>query len=109
MPSAQAVLPLRDDAPGRSLRSAADLIAAGLVGAERQAALEAVGARYAVAVTPALAALIDPRDPADPIARQFVPDVRELDWRLERSPIRSATTSRARSKVWCIAIPTGCC
>ena len=30
------------------------------------------------AVTPALAALVEPGDPADPIARQFVPDAREL-------------------------------
>ena len=36
-------------------------------------------ARYAVAITPAIAALIDRADPADPIARQFVPDVAELD------------------------------
>src|SRR5690606_39283154 len=35
--------------------------------------------RYAVAVTPAVAELIDSKDPADPIARQFLPDVRELD------------------------------
>ena len=41
-------------------------------------ALEAVAARYAVAVTPAMADLIDPDDPADPIARQFVPDTAEL-------------------------------
>ena len=34
--------------------------------------------RYAVAVPPALAALIDPNDPADPIALQFMPDSREL-------------------------------
>lgn len=45
----------------------------------RVEALEAVAARYAVAVTPALLRLIDPSDPADPIARQFVPDARELD------------------------------
>jgi lysine 2,3-aminomutase len=32
-----------------------------------------------VAITPTLAGLIDPTDPADPIARQFVPDLRELD------------------------------
>ena len=37
-----------------------------------------VAARYAVAITPALADLIDPSDPHDPIARQFVPDAREL-------------------------------
>src|SRR5271168_3519556 len=45
----------------------------------RARALEAVAERYALAVTPALAALIDPNDPADPIARQFLPDSRELD------------------------------
>ena len=41
-------------------------------------ALEAVAARYAVAITPAMADLIDRQDPADPIARQFVPDIAEL-------------------------------
>jgi lysine 2,3-aminomutase len=68
-------------APPRALKSPADLIAAGLVDAAREAELAAVGARYAIAIPPALAALIDPGDPADPIARQFVPDGRELDWR----------------------------
>jgi lysine 2,3-aminomutase len=38
-----------------------------------------VAARYAVALPPAFAALIDRNDPRDPIARQFVPDVKELD------------------------------
>ncbi|HEY4078545.1 MAG TPA: lysine-2,3-aminomutase-like protein [Rhizomicrobium sp.] len=33
---------------------------------------------YAVAVSPTVRALIDPADPADPIARQFLPDVAEL-------------------------------
>jgi lysine 2,3-aminomutase len=42
------------------------------------AELEAVAARYAVAVTPAMADLIEHADPADPILRQFVPDIREL-------------------------------
>ncbi len=41
-------------------------------------ALAEVAARYAVAVTPAMEALIDEDDPADPIAAQFRPDVREL-------------------------------
>jgi lysine 2,3-aminomutase len=40
--------------------------------------LSAVAARYAVAITPAMEALIDERDPHDPIALQFRPDVREL-------------------------------
>jgi lysine 2,3-aminomutase len=42
-------------------------------------------AHYAVALPQTLAALIDRNDPQDPIARQFVPDVAELDWRPEES------------------------
>lgn len=41
-------------------------------------ALAEVAARYAVAITPAMETLIDPRDPADPIGAQFRPDTREL-------------------------------
>lgn len=62
----------------RPLRSAEDLADAGLIAPERRTELERVAARYAVALTPDLAGLIDPADPADPIARQFVPDAREL-------------------------------
>lgn len=45
---------------------------------ESAAALARVAARYAVAITPAMEALIDPLDPHDPIAAQFRPDAREL-------------------------------
>jgi lysine 2,3-aminomutase len=62
-----------------TLRRADALVAAGLVAPARRAAIEAVAARYAVALTPAVLELIDPADPADPIARQYVPDPRELD------------------------------
>ncbi len=62
----------------RSLRSAAELAEAGLAAPERAAELDRVAARYAVAITPAMTALIDPGDPADPIARQFVPSAAEL-------------------------------
>ena len=61
-----------------TLKSAAALIGAGLASPDRRAELEAVAARYAMAIPPALAALIDASDPADPIARQFIPDGREL-------------------------------
>ncbi|HUO23279.1 MAG TPA: lysine-2,3-aminomutase-like protein [Caulobacteraceae bacterium] len=61
-----------------ALASPKALADAGLIDPARVAALEPVAARYAVAITPALAALIDPDDPYDPIARQFVPDPREL-------------------------------
>ena len=38
-----------------------------------------MAARYAVTVTPAMARLIDPADPHDPIARQFLPRPFELE------------------------------
>jgi len=62
----------------RTLRRIGDLAATGLVAPEARADLERVAARYAVALTPDLAGLIDAADPGDPIARQFVPDAREL-------------------------------
>jgi lysine 2,3-aminomutase len=37
-----------------------------------------VAQKYAVAVSPTVAALMDPADPNDPIARQFLPDIAEL-------------------------------
>ena len=64
---------------GKPLTSIEELVRAGLVPGERRAALEEVAARYAVAITPTIAARIDPTDPNDPIARQFVPDPRELE------------------------------
>jgi lysine 2,3-aminomutase len=63
---------------GGTLRSPEALLAAGLIAEEKLTALEAVAARYAVAVTPAMAELIDTADANDPIARQFVPDAAEL-------------------------------
>ncbi|MGB6939647.1 MAG: lysine-2,3-aminomutase-like protein [Xanthobacteraceae bacterium] len=42
-------------------------------------ALQEVAARYAVAITPGVADMMDPNDPRDPIARQFLPDMRELE------------------------------
>src|SRR5438876_11834032 len=61
-----------------TLRQPAELLAHGLASPTELADLEKVAARYAVAVTPDIAALIDPRDPDDPIARQFIPSAEEL-------------------------------
>jgi lysine 2,3-aminomutase len=61
-----------------TIRLPSELVAAGLAPPEKLAGLAAVAARYAVAITPDVAALIDRADPRDPIARQFVPDVAEL-------------------------------
>ncbi len=41
--------------------------------------IEEVARRYAVAVSPTLLALVDPADPNDPIARQFLPSLEELN------------------------------
>ena len=63
----------------KTLRRPDDLIAAGLLPSEQRDAIAKVVARYALAVTADVAELIDPADPNDPIARQFVPDPAELD------------------------------
>ncbi|WP_454714060.1 lysine-2,3-aminomutase-like protein [Caulobacter segnis] len=64
--------------PAKTLRDARSLTEAGLVPPERLPALEAVAVRYAVAITPAMAELIDPTNDDDPIARQFIPSSEEL-------------------------------
>src|SRR6266404_7423397 len=61
-----------------TLRQPAELVARGLAPAADLADLEKVAARYAIAVTADVAALIDPSDPDDPIARQFIPSALEL-------------------------------
>ena len=61
-----------------TLRTPHALIADGLAPPEALPTLDQVAARYAVAITPAMAELIDPADPHDPIARQFMPDAAEL-------------------------------
>jgi lysine 2,3-aminomutase len=61
-----------------TLRQPAELVAHGFAPAAALPDLEKVAARYAVAVTPDVAALIDPDDPNDPIARQYIPRAEEL-------------------------------
>src|SRR5882757_3402989 len=67
-----------DLTPAMTLREPAELVAHGLAPVADLADLEQVAARYAVAVTPDIAALIDTDDPDDPIARQFIPRAEEL-------------------------------
>lgn len=62
----------------KSLTRIDELAAAGLADVASRAELEAVAARYAVAVTPAMADLIPPHAPGDPMALQFVPRAEEL-------------------------------
>ncbi len=62
----------------KTLRAPSALVDAGLAPPDRLALLERVAARYAVAITPAMIELVDAADPADPIARQFIPRPEEL-------------------------------
>ena len=68
-----------------TLRTTDQLSAHGFIAPKQRADADAVAARYAVALPPALAALIDRTDPNDPIARQFIPDVAELDRRADEN------------------------
>jgi len=62
-----------------TLKTAEALLDAGLIGRGDADRLAPVARRYAIAISPAIAALIDRDDPADPIARQFVPTDAELN------------------------------
>jgi lysine 2,3-aminomutase len=55
------------------------LVAAGLVDPGRLDEVRQVAAQFAVSVTGDMATLIDPDDPSDPIAAQFVPAAAELN------------------------------
>nr|WP_199739677.1 lysine-2,3-aminomutase-like protein [Sinorhizobium meliloti] len=63
----------------RPIRTPAELVETGLALGEDLAVIEAVAERHAIAISPAMVALIDRNDPNDPIARQFVPDATELN------------------------------
>ena len=61
-----------------TLREPSELVARGFASAAALPELEKVASRYALAVTDAIADLIDLNDPDDPIARQFIPSAEEL-------------------------------
>jgi lysine 2,3-aminomutase len=85
----------------RTARSGAELAASGVVDARKIAEIDKVAQRYAVAVTSDMMELIDPADPHDPIARQFVPDAAELDTAPEErsDPIGDARLSPVKGIV----------
>jgi lysine 2,3-aminomutase len=56
-----------------------DLIEVGLVAPDRLDEVRRVAEQFAVALSDNVAALIDPADPNDPIAAQFVPSIAEFD------------------------------
>src|SRR5262249_47108029 len=69
---------MRKSSFASTLRAPRELVAHGLARSADLADLEKVASRYAVAITPDIAALIDATDPNDPIARQFIPSADEL-------------------------------
>ncbi|MCC6736504.1 MAG: lysine-2,3-aminomutase-like protein [Bauldia sp.] len=83
----------------KTLRTIDDLAGARLL--SPSPALGEVAARYAVALTEDVLRLIDRTDPDDPIARQFLPDARELDTRPEElvDPIGDETHSPVKGVV----------
>jgi len=70
---------MRSKALRAPIGAPSDLAGASVANRDRLAALQQVAARYAVAITPAVADMMDRNDPEDPIARQFLPDPRELE------------------------------
>jgi lysine 2,3-aminomutase len=61
-----------------TLRTARALRDAGLLPADAEPAAARVAERFAISVTDHVAGLIDRTNPADPIARQYIPDAAEL-------------------------------
>src|SRR5262249_42332389 len=66
-------------ADARTLRTLVELRDAGLIAPADVARLAGVAQRYPIAISPELASLIQRGEAQDPIARQFVPDLSELD------------------------------
>jgi lysine 2,3-aminomutase len=62
----------------RTLRNAEDLVSARLIPNEARDLAERIGEIYPIGLNETVLGLIDPSDPRDPIARQFVPDAAEL-------------------------------
>jgi lysine 2,3-aminomutase len=63
----------------KTLTRPQSLVDAGLVGASELENMSQISARYAIAITPQIAELIDRDDSQDPIAAQFVPTLSELN------------------------------
>lgn len=62
-----------------TLTTARELADSNLISPNEEAEITRVGEQYAIALTPAMHDLISPTDKNDPIAKQFVPSVEELN------------------------------
>jgi hypothetical protein len=94
----------------KTLRSAADLAEAGLIRADAADGIRSVEARYAIAVPALVTDLINPGDANDPIARQYIPDERELvvaggerDDPIGDEPIRRSKASSTATATACFS------
>lgn len=63
----------------KTLKHPHALVVAGLIEANQVGDMAQIGQRYAIAITPQIAELIDRHDAQDPVAAQFVPTLAELN------------------------------
>ncbi|XCD43311.1 lysine-2,3-aminomutase-like protein [Candidatus Liberibacter asiaticus] len=63
----------------KTLTSAQDLYNANLIKKEQIDEIKEISNHYSIALTPVIANLINPHNPNDPIARQFIPQKEELN------------------------------
>jgi lysine 2,3-aminomutase len=82
-------------APERALTSAAHLLAAGLIHEHDLAAVAEVAGTFGIGISSQMRSVMDAKNPADPIAAQFVPSTAELNVAAEElhDPIGDATHS----------------
>jgi len=67
----------------KTLRTPDRLLAAGLIDAKDLQGISQVAQHFAIGISPQIHALMHHAGPSDPIAAQFVPDIREMDWSAE--------------------------
>ena len=94
---------------GARILGAEDFVPAGLAEPSRLREIRRVAEQFAVAVTEDVAELIDPADPADPIAAQFVPIAAELTETAEERDDPVGVSGGPLSPASFIGTPIACC
>jgi lysine 2,3-aminomutase len=69
---------VKNISPDKTLRSVEALVKAGLASAGQATILDTIAEKYAIAVSPAMLALMDRDNAADPMNLQFLPSAQEL-------------------------------
>jgi lysine 2,3-aminomutase len=75
-----------DTTPRRMLRTPQDLVHAGLIAPEHVHGVARADELFSIGISPEMVERIQPQREDDPVARQFVPDVRELNVLPEERP-----------------------